>query len=112
VLDHGRLKCRLPQLLLQHRMIQRGLGAFDRVADRSAKGSRRRRDPLRRQGQSLDRDRWLCFDGLDEPRQSCFVVATSTSRYTDPAPLCAEAVAQTITGLNFLYVCDKVTILG
>jgi hypothetical protein len=49
---------------------------------------------------------------LDEPRQSCFVVATSTSRYTDPALLCAEAVAQTITGLNFLYVCDKVTILG
>jgi hypothetical protein len=26
--------------------------------------------------------------------------------------LSAEAVAQTITGLNFLYVCDKVTILG
>jgi hypothetical protein len=26
--------------------------------------------------------------------------------------LSAEAVAQIITGLNFLYVCDKVTILG
>ena len=26
--------------------------------------------------------------------------------------LATEAVAQTITGLNFLYVCDKVTILG
>jgi hypothetical protein len=31
---------------------------------------------------------------------------------TPHALLCAEAVAQTITGLNFLYVCDKVTILG